>query len=247
MAQLYDEIGIGYGDRRRPEPRIARAIHAALGDARTLVNVGAGTGSYEPRDFRVVAVEPSLEMIGQRPRGAAPVVRASAERLPFSDASFDAALAILTLHHWPDQPGGLAELVRVARSRVVILSFISEGSAFWLYDYFPEIPEIDAVSCPGEAELGRALGPLECAPLLIPHDCIDGFLGAYWRRPRAYLDPDVRRAISAFSRIERVDEGLERLRADLDDGRWANRYGSLMDRTELDLGYRVIVAELPKT
>ena len=247
MAQLYDEIGIGYRRRRRPEPRIAQALHAALGDARTVVNVGAGTGSYEPGDLRVVAVEPSLEMIGQRPRGAAPVVRASAERLPFSDASFDASFAVLTMHHWPDLPGGLAELVRVARSRVVILSFVTEGSVFWLYDYFPEIAEIDAVICPGEAELGRALGPLECAPLPIPHDCIDGFLGAYWRRPRAYLDPDVRRAISAFSRIERTEEGLERLRADLDDGHWARRYGSLMDRTELDLGYRVIVAELPKT
>jgi SAM-dependent methyltransferase len=247
VAQLYDEIGVGYSDRRRPDPRIAHALRAALGDARTVVNVGAGTGSYESGDFRVVAVEPSLEMIGQRPRGAAPVVRASAERLPFSDASFDAALVVLTLHHWPDQPGGLAELVRVARSRVVILSFVTEGSVFWLYDYFPEIPEIDAVTMPGEAELGRTLGPFECTPLPIPHDCADGFLGAYWRRPRAYLDPDVRRAISAFSRIEGVDEGLERLRADLDDGRWDERYGSLMDRTELDLGYRVIVAELPKT
>ena len=243
MAQLYDEIGIGYCDRRRPDPRILRATHAALGDARTVLNVGAGAGSYEPTERDVVAVEPSIEMIGQRASDAAPVVRAYGDRLPFASGSFDAALATLTLHHWPDQSGGVAELRRVARARVVILTWMDEGEPFWLYDYFPEIIEIDRRLFPGASEFRRSHGPFEPTPVPIPHDCVDGFLGAYWRRPHAYLDRDVRLAISSFSKIRHVEEGVERLRDDLEDGSWSKRYGPVMERSELDLGYRLMVAE----
>ena len=143
MAQLYDEIGIGYRDYRRPDPRFARAIRSALGDAASVVNVGAGAGSYEPDHCRVVAVEPSMEMIPQREGAAAPVVQAAGARLPFGDGAFDAALAVLTLHHWPDRARGLSELARVSRKRVVVVSWDPDTFNVWLYDYFPQIAEID--------------------------------------------------------------------------------------------------------
>ena len=239
MAQLYDEIGIGYGDYRRPDPRVAAAIRAGLGDASSVVNVGAGAGSYEPADC--VAVEPSGTMIAQRPKRGAPVIQASSECLPFEDASFDAAMAVLTIHHWPDPARGLAEMARVSRQRVVVLSWDPDAANFWLFDYFPEIAEIDHQICPTIDEVRGALGSLESIAVPVPWDCSDGFLGAYWRRPRAYLDPGVRGAISGFRRID-PDAGIERLRRDLDDGSWQNRYGQLLDRDALDLGYRLLVA-----
>jgi len=224
MTQLYDAIGVGYGRYRRPDPRIAAAIADALGAAESVLNVGAGAGSYEPRDRTVVAVEPSRAMIRQRPAGSAPVVQASATHLPFGDAAFAATLAVLTLHHWPDRSRGLAELSRVTRQRVVILTWDPAVSGFWLLDdYFPEIGVIDRPIFPAIDELERALGSVECRPLLIPHDCTDGFLGAYWRRPEAYLDPGVRGAISTFSKIGDVEPGVARLRRDLDDGTWWSR------------------------
>ena len=245
MAQLYDAIGVGYGHHRRPDPRIAAAIRDALGAAESVLNVGAGAGSYEPRDRAVVAVEPSLVMIRQRRRGGAPVVQASATRLPFRDAAFAASLAVLTVHHWPDRAHGLTEMVRVTRERVVILTWDPAFSGFWLVDdYFPEIGVVDRPIFPSIDELERALGSVECRPLLIPHDCTDGFLGAYWRRPDAYLDPGVRRAISTFSKIGDVESGLTRLRCDLEDGTWRRRHGHLLNQPEIDLGYRLIIAEL---
>jgi SAM-dependent methyltransferase len=243
MSQLYDTIGVGYRALRRPDPRIAAAIGAALGPAASVVNVGAGAGSYEPADRAVVAVEPSREMIRQRPAGAAPVIQASATALPFRAASFDAALAVLTVHHWPDRARGLVELRRVARDRVVILTWAPDAAGFWLVeDYFPTLVAVDRRIFPSEAELRSALGPVELRPLPIPHDCLDGFLGAYWRRPHAYLDPAVRGAISTFSKIGDVEPGLARLRSDLDDGTWARRHGGLLERAELDLGYRLVIA-----
>lgn len=239
---LYDTIGHGYQQLRRQDPRIAAHILRALGDSTSVVNVGAGAGSYEPHDRKLIAVEPSTVMIRQRARNAAPVVRASATHLPFPDASFDASLAVLTIHHWPDLARGLQELRRVARRTVVILTFDTSAGGFWLTDYFPEIPEIDRRSMPSIAELRRQLGSIAVFDVPVPHDCVDGFLGAYWRRPHAYLQAHVRSAISIFSKLERVDAGLSALQADLDSGAWNDRYRHLLDRSELDVGYRLVVA-----
>ncbi|MGH7356483.1 MAG: class I SAM-dependent methyltransferase, partial [Candidatus Rokuibacteriota bacterium] len=226
-----------------PDPRIGAAIRQTLGAAESVVNVGAGAGSYEPTDRRVVAVEPSLAMIHQRRPGAAPVVQASATDLPFAAGAFAAALAVLTVHHWPDRARGLAELARVAHGRVVIVTWDPATPGFWLTeDYFPSILTIDRPIFPTVDELRGVLGEIEVVPLPVPHDCTDGFLGAYWRRPGAYVDAGVRSAISTFAKLEDVEPGLARLRADLADGTWARRHGDLLRRDELDLGYRLVVA-----
>ena len=230
MTAVYDTIGRGYAGQRRADPRLAAAIRSALGNARSVVNVGAGGGSYEPSDLSVLAVEPSREMIRQRPIGAAPAVQ-----------------AVLTVHHWDDRAAGLAELARVARRRVVILTWDpARGDSFWLTaEYLPEIVAFDAGRFPSLGELERALGPLDARALPVPHDCVDGFLGAYWRRPEAYLDPDVRRAMSGFIQLSPgpADAGLARLAEDLGSGRWESRFGHLRARDEADLGYRLIVSE----
>lgn len=245
MSQvLYDRIGVGYAAYRRPDARIAARVAAALGPARTVVNVGAGTGSYEPADRAVAAVEPSAEMVRQRAPSAAPAVRASAERLPFADAAFDAALAILTVHHWPDWRAGLAEMRRVARGRVVLLTWDPEHAGFWLVqDYLPQVLDIDRTIFPSMREIEAVLGPVQVRPVPVPWDCSDGFLGAYWRRPERYLDANARRAISIFSMLQDPDSGLARLRADLADGTWQRRHGSLLTRAVLDVGYRLVVAD----
>jgi SAM-dependent methyltransferase len=244
---VYDRIGTGYTGTRRPDPRIVAAIAGAIGDARTIVNVGAGAGAYEPPDRRVVAVEPSGTMIRQRPADAPPCIQAVAERLPFRDGAVDACLAVLTIHHWTDQAAGLAELRRVARRRVVILTWdpASHGT-FWLTtEYFPEILEFDRPRFLSMAALAQSLAPLRVVPLPIPHDCQDGFLGAFWRRPEAYLDPAVRGAISTFVQLdpEQVQLGVERLADDLSSSRWAARHGALLEHESLDLGYQLIIAD----
>ena len=240
MAELYDAIGRDYRVHRRPDPRIAAAIAGALGPAVSVVNVGAGAGSYEPAAPRVLAIEPSLEMIRQRPAGAAPVVRAVAGNLPLRDRSLDAALAVLTVHHCPDRARGLAELGRVAR-RVVILTWDPGSHGFWLVDdYFPELVATDRKIFPRLGDFRSALGDVEVHTLPVPHDCTDGFLGAYWRRPHAYLDDGVRLAISTFSKID-ARPGLARLRGDLDSGAWHRRHGRLLADQELDLGYRLVI------
>jgi SAM-dependent methyltransferase len=229
--------------QRRPDPRIGAAIGEALGDAASVLNVGAGAGSYERADRRLVAVEPSRAMLRQRPAGAAPAVQAVAGALPFRDGAFGATLAILTLHHWPDRPRGLAELARVAARRVVVLTWDPSSTGFWLVDdYFPELAAIDRAIFPGLAELEGAWGALDVRVVPVPHDCHDGFLGAYWRRPAAYLDPAVRAGMSTFTKLAAVESGLARLRRDLADGTWTRRHGHLLERTELDLGYRLVVA-----
>jgi SAM-dependent methyltransferase len=207
-----------------------------------VVNVGAGAGSYEPRDRRVVAVEPSMVMIRQREANAAPAVRASASELPFRDEMFDASLAILTIHHWPDLERGIGELRRAARRKVVILTFDPSVTGFWLTDYFPEILEIDRRTMPSLSRLQRYLGRIVVMDVPIPDDCTDGFLGAYWKRPAAYLRADIRAAISVFSKLRNVDDGLTALRRDLASGEWYTRYRGLLRRSTLDLGYRLVVA-----
>jgi SAM-dependent methyltransferase len=207
-------------------------------------NVGAGAGSYEPTDRPVLAVEPSLAMVRQRPAGAAPVLRALSMRLPLRDGAFDAALALLTVHHWSDRAAGLAELRRVARGRVVVFTIDPAARPFWLIaDYFPAIHALDQRILPPIDEVCGLLGGADVVPIPVPHDCTDGFLGAYWRRPRHYLDAGARAAISAFAMIGDVEPGLARLRADLDDGSWQRRHGDLLELAELDLGYRLVVAQ----
>jgi SAM-dependent methyltransferase len=240
--ELYDSIGHGYSERRKQDPRIAERVVRALGSSESIVNVGAGAGSYEPRDRKLVAVEPSMVMIRQRPPEASPAVCASATNLPFRDESFDASLAVLTLHHWPDVWRGIEELRRAARKTVVILTFDTSVGGFWLTDYFPEILEVDQRTMPAVSAIERHLGTTKVFDIPIPHDCTDGLLGAHWRRPHAYLDPGVRSATSVFSQIGNLEPGLSRLRADLESGSWRRQYGHLLSRSDLDLGYRLIVA-----
>lgn len=237
----YDGIGSRYSQHRVPDERIASRIVSALGGAQTVLNVGAGTGSYEPQDHEVVAVEPSATMIAQRLPGAAPVVQASAEALPFADGAFDAALAVLTVHHWTDWRSGVAEITRVARSAVV-LTWDPAHAGFWLTrDYFPDLLALDRSIFPPLDALTSALGGADVLPVPIPHDCTDGFGSAYWRRPEAYLDAGVRGAMSSFTRIGNVEPRVARLAADLESGRWHDRYGHLLDLDELDAGYRLVV------
>jgi SAM-dependent methyltransferase len=244
-VELYDTIGRTYGRHRRPDPHIAAAIERALGGCASAVNVGAGAGSYEPRGRKLVAVEPSLTMIRQRAADAAPVVRAVAAALPFRDASFDAALAVLTIHHWPDLPRGLAELGRAARRRVVVLTHDPAADGFWLEAYFPGRFRISRELLPTLAALRRALGRCEVFDVPVPRDCRDGFQGAYWARPAAYLDADVRSAISSFAKLDEAElaGGLARLRADLASGEWQRRHGHVLAHAALDLGYRLVIAE----
>ncbi len=251
-GKKYDAIGVTYSATRRTDPRIAAQIETALGSAHTIVNVGAGTGNYEPRDRNVVAVEPSLTMIGQRPVGTAPCVRGVAEALPFPDATFDAALAVLTVHHWRDLERGIAEVQRVARRQVVFTFEPSLSDEFWLVrDYFPEVRDLpqerrlpDCEAVRGMFGAGAGAGA-SLTRVLVPADCVDGFGGSYWNRPEVYLDPHVQDGMSMFALLDptiRV-RGTERLRADLASGRWDENYGRLRALTEIDLGYRLLVCE----
>lgn len=241
MAARYDSIGINYTELRKPDPRIAAAIEEALGDAETVLNVGAGAGSYEPLNRQVTAIEPSTKMIQKRSPNAAPVIQASAEALPFDDMSFDASMAILTIHHWTDKLAGLREMRRVTRGRIVLLTF-DPASRPWLTDYLPELASLDEQQMPTMSDYERWLGPVQVKPVLVPHDCADGFLYAYWRRPAAYLDERVRSGSSSFWTINNVEAGLDRLREDLARGEWERRYGHLLTLPSYDAGYRLVVA-----
>lgn len=246
MTELYETIGRGYRAVRQPDPRISRAIRHAIGDATTVLDVGAGAGSYEPSDVTVLAVEPSAVMIAQRPPGAAPAVRATAEALPVADGAVDAAMASLTHHHWSDAARGFAELRRVSR-RQVVFTWDPDVVAreFWFVrDYLPEVTERESGLATVDAAV-RGLGPgAVVTPVPVPHDCVDGFFGAYWRRPTSYLDPAVRAGISGLALLDPpvVSRAVERLGADLESGAWARRYADLVDLPELDLGYRLVVA-----
>jgi len=243
-ARLYDSIGATYTVTRCTEPRIAAQLWAALGDAQTVLNVGAGTGSYEPPDREVTAVEPSAVMRAQRPAGTARSVAAIAEALPFEDQSFDAAMAFATVHHWQNPIAGLREMQRVARRVVVLTCDTTEERwrrRFWLTrDYLSEV----AASRVGLAtELASAIGA-RMEPVLIPWDCADGFFEAYWRRPEAYLDENVRRGISVWARVGREAEerAVRRLREDLASGRWAERNRDLLGLEAAELGLRLLIA-----
>ncbi|MFE5491753.1 class I SAM-dependent methyltransferase [Streptomyces virginiae] len=245
-ARLYDAIGGAYTATRRTEPRIAAQIVDALGDARTVLNVGAGTGSYEPADREVTAVEPSEVMRRQRPAGSAPCVAAAAESLPFEDHSFDVAMAVSTVHHWGDPIAGLREMRRVAR-RVVVLTFDTDEPGwqdrFWLTrDYLPEFASVLA-EFPSLAGMADAVGA-RAEPVPIPWDCTDGLFEAYWRRPGAYLEEHVRRAMSVWTRVgpDAEQRAVRSLRDDLDSGRWAERNSDLAHLETVDLGLRLLIA-----
>jgi SAM-dependent methyltransferase len=242
MATDYDIIGVDYAQLRKPDPRIAAIIDEALGSARTVLNVGAGAGSYEPEGRQITAVEPSREMIAQRSETRGEVIQGRAEDLPFGDDSFDAAMAVLTVHHWSDPGKGLLEMRRVTRGPVVILTYDPSFRGFWLADYIPELITLDEERMPGMSDYGRWLGEVSVTPVPIPHDCTDGFLCAYWRRPAAYLDPRIRTAMSSFWAIGDVTEALCKLESDLRTGAWADRHLSLVTQDDVDLGYRLVVS-----
>lgn len=242
MSAKYDTIGSNYAALRKPDRRIARVIENALGSAQTVLNVGAGTGSYEPADRALIAVEPSREMIRKRSPGAPQAIQASADDLPFVDKCFDASMAILTLHHWPDKAAGLREMRRVTRGRIVLLTF-DPSHRPWLTDYLPELAALDEAQMPAMSDYERWLGAVQITPVPVPHDCSDGFLYAYWRRPEAYLDAYIRSGSSSFWAMGNVDAGLQNLRQDIETGEWARRYADVLTLDDYDAGYRLVVAD----
>jgi SAM-dependent methyltransferase len=242
MNARYDSIGVNYSELRKPDPRIARLIENALGTAETILNVGAGAGAYEPTGRQITAIEPSLQMIKQRGATSAVVMQACAEALPFKDGSFDASMAILTVHHWRDKERGLREMRRVTRGRIVLLTFDPSHRGAWLIEYLPELAALDDVQMPRMSDYERWLGSVQIAPAPIPHDCTDGFLHAYWRRPAAYLDARIRSGSSSFWSIRNAAQGLAKLQQDLESGAWERRYAELLTLDAYDVGYRLVVA-----
>lgn len=242
MGAKYDTIGINYAELRRPDQRITRIIEGALGSAQTVLNVGAGTGSYEPTDRHLIAVEPSREMIQRRSPAAAEAIQASADDLPFDDKSFDASMAILTIHHWPDKEAGLREMRRVTRGRIVLLTF-DPSHRPWLTNYLPELAALDETQMPTMSDYERWLGSVQITPVPVPHDCSDGFLYAYWRRPASYFDTYIQSGISSFWAISNAEAGLRNLRRDLETGEWERRHAELLTLDEYDAGYRLVVAD----
>jgi SAM-dependent methyltransferase len=247
LHNSYDTIGVGYAARRRPDPRIAAELHRALGDSATVLNVGAGAGSYEPTDRIVVAVEPSRVMIAQRPRGGVPAVIAHAESLPFVDSAFDASMAILTVHHWADLDRGLAELRRVTAGPIVILTHDPSVSWWLIDDYAPEIAAQLVEAGPAVEAVVDRLGEAEVRIVPVPADCSDGFLLSFWNRPERVLDPEARAATSCFAKLSADTQNrvASKLAADLEDGTWEARHGHLRQLTEFDAGLRLIAASGP--
>jgi SAM-dependent methyltransferase len=244
----YDQIGVNYTDFRRADPRIEVRIWEALGDARSVVNVGAGTGSYEPRARELIAVEPSPLMIAKRPKGAAPVVQGVAEALPLDDQSVDAAMAIFTIHHWSDLSAGLAEMRRVARKRIVLLTIdAAKNAKIWtLAEYFPEAMRAEEEKMPSMPVLETALPRAKVETVPMPSRCRDEFTSALWDRPELFLEPDVLRASSLWHSLEpaAIEHGQQRLREDLESGRWDEKHGHLRTLPELDIGMRLVREEL---
>jgi len=239
----YDQLAKQYKFYRKPDPRIAERIQFHLQGAQFILNVGAGIGSYEPENCKVVAIEPSYEMISKRKNSKAILIQGFAEELPFKDNVFDCSMGILTIHHWSNIVLGLQEMLRVTKNKIVLFTWIGYGNNFWLEDYIPEIVGIDENLFPTLEKLNHILGSISVENIEIPYDCTDGFMCAYWRRPEMYLDPNARRAISTFSRIPEIKERLNILQDDIERGVWFKRYSHLLKKENLDLGYRLVVCD----
>ena len=247
MADPYRALGRGYATVRQPDPRIADRVHAAIGDATSVLNVGAGAGSYEPLDRAVLAIEPSDTMLHQRPPASAPAVRAVAEHLPCEDGQFDVGLALLTVHHWRDPLAGLTELRRVSTRQVVLTWDVESMAQYWLIaDYLPEIADRERKLATLDTVVEGLSGPnrrVDVEPIDVPWDCTDGFLAAYWRRPHSYLDDTVRAGMSGVAALPAgvVLPAMARLAEDVRSHRWHQRHADLVERDSLDVGYRLVV------
>ena len=245
MKAIYDDIGNNYSVMRCTDPEVAKQLFSELHGATRIVNIGAGTGSYEPENVDLVAVEPSSVMIAQRKVGSHPVKQAFAENLPFEDKSFSHAMTILSMHHWQDRARAFREINRVVTEKFVAITWDPKSEPFWLTrDYFPEIYEIDKRIFPDLEEFHNHFDEVTVRPLQIPSDCQDGFLTAFWKRPQAYLRSEVRQAMSPFSKIKNLSEGVQKLEADLASGAWERKNHSLLDSSYLDVGYRLVSARV---
>ncbi len=245
MEPIYDDIGVNYSVTRQTDPKIAVQLYAELEGATRIVNIGAGTGSYEPEGVDLVAVEPSAEMISQRKAGAYPVEKAFAEKLPFDDSSFSHAMTVLSMHHWTDKSGAFREINRVATEKFVAITWDPNSEPFWLTrDYFPEIHEMDRAIFPEMEMFHDYFDEVKVSKLQIPSDCQDGFFAAFWKRPAAYLKPEVRQATSPFSKVTNLAEGIQKLKADLASGAWVQKNEDILSLSSFDAGYRLITAKV---
>ena len=247
MTALYDDIGKGYSATRCTDPKIAAQLHLELEGATRIVNIGAGTGSYEPDNAELVAVEPSSAMIVQRKRDSYRVEKAFAEKLPFEDDSFSHAMTVNSLHHWRSRDLAFREINRVATEKFIAITWDPDADPFWLTrDYFPEIYAMDKLIFPRLNELDKYFDDVSVKPLLIPNDCRDGLLAAFWQRPSAYLDGKVRQSMSAFFKIKNLAQGLQNLADDIASGAWREKNRAILDSLSLDVGYKLITAKTRK-
>ena len=245
MNAIYDKIGINYSVSRCTDPQIAKQLYSELQGATRIINIGAGTGSYEPANVDLVAVEPSSKMISQRELGSHRVVKAFAEKLPFENNSFSHAMTILSMHHWESKELAFGEINRVTTEKFIAITWDPKSHPFWLTrDYFPEIHAMDVRIFPELEELADNFDDVKISPVQIPSDCKDGFLAAFWKRPEAYLSNTVRQSISTFSKLEHLSEGLEKLEEDLASGAWLTNNHATLDSPSLDVGYRIISAKV---
>ena len=245
-GHIYETIGVGYSVGRRPDPRWQAAINAVIGDAQRVINIGAGTGSYEPTERAVIAVEPSELMVNQRPKTAAPVVMATAENVPILSGWADLIMTLLSLHHWTDWRAGISEMRRLAPRRVVLTYDAEIHASFWLLrDYLPEVAVSEQSRTPKVEAIAEALGgDVEILALEVPWDCIDGVLPAHWRRPAAYLDPQVRAWCSALAQADQriVERAVGQLARDIGSGAWGQRNRDLVELNSFDAGFRLVVS-----
>jgi len=248
LKTTYDQIGKGYSGKRKSDPRLAEQIFSHLQGASRILNIGAGTGSYEPQDLDLIALEPSQEMIAQRKSDAHPVQQGYAEELPFEDNGFSHAMTVLSMHHWSNLKKAFAEINRVATDTFVAITWNPACQPFWLTrDYFPEFFAMDQINFPSLDDFESSFDDVHMHPLLIPEDCQDGFLAAYWKRPTAYLDPVVRRSISSFSKIGDPTQVLQNLEVDIQSGAWENRNRSILEATSIDAGYVIVTGKIRKS